>query len=527
MSQPSESLKTALLPAPSNAETELKLIADSSAFRALASSPAVTARARNRGTVRLIENVYYDTVGFDLRRRGLALRVRRMGRRCVQTLKTESLPGAASLLSRGEWEIPAPGGTPDLEALAAAGAGHFLEGLAVAELRPVFTTRVRRHRSVLDLTDGTGRPSVVEIAFDQGTLEAGPETMPLAEIELELKAGDPAALYGLALELSEAADLRIGTESKSDRGYRLAGGAPPARRKQPLPALDADDPARSAFAGILRSCLGHLLGNVAAAIDGRDPEGVHQVRVALRQLRSALPLFGHLIDLDRLSWLKGETKWIAGNLGPARDWDVLLTETLPPVEDNWPGDEGLAALREAAEEARATAYAAVRETLADPRCTNFVLQLGRWLEGGNPDAAAAEDERLGDLADRMLRKRHRAAVRAGRGFAELDAEARHEARIAVKKLRYAVGFFGPLYPGKRLARYQKVLKGLQTRLGRFNDRCVAERLLNGLPLAGASLKGAGLVLGWHGREAALEEERMVAAWEKFASLKPFWQTARN
>src|SRR3546814_11683836 len=79
--------------APPHTEPELKRAVDSSALDALADAPAVVERARNRGTVRRLENIYFDTADRRLHRRGLALRVRRIGRRYVQTLKSDAAAG--------------------------------------------------------------------------------------------------------------------------------------------------------------------------------------------------------------------------------------------------------------------------------------------------------------------------------------------------------------------------------------------------------------------------------------------------
>ena len=109
-------------------------------------------------------------------------------------------------------------------------------------------------------------------------------------------------------------------------------------------------------AGSLRACVQHWCANEAAALDGCDPEGVHQLRVALRRLRSAVSVFGHLIRPERRSWLTDEAREILGSLGPARDWDVFLTESLPPVLATRPDDRSLVALSAAAEVARTEGY---------------------------------------------------------------------------------------------------------------------------------------------------------------------------
>src|SRR3546814_3474972 len=129
--------------APPHTETALKLAVDSSALDALADAPAVVERARNRGTVRRLENIYFDTADRRLHRRGLALRVRRIGRRYVQTLKSDAAAGPGGALRRGEWEAPVGSPEPDLAALPHEDARRHLEAIAGSGLDPVVTTRIR------------------------------------------------------------------------------------------------------------------------------------------------------------------------------------------------------------------------------------------------------------------------------------------------------------------------------------------------------------------------------------------------
>ena len=112
---------------------------------------------------------------------------------------------------------------------------------------------------------------------------------PLSEIELELKSGEPAAIYDVALRLLDVAPLRLETRSKAERGYALVtpdGGRPPTVHVKPV-ILDAVMTVEGMLQSIGRSCLAHLLRNEPAAL-ADQPEGIHQMRVAVRRLRSVL-----------------------------------------------------------------------------------------------------------------------------------------------------------------------------------------------------------------------------------------------
>src|SRR6185503_6302413 len=130
--------------------------------------------------------------------------------------------------------------------------------------------------------------TMIEAAIDEGAIRAVDSGIieAISEIELELKSGDAAALYDLALRLLETAAIRIETRSKSERGYRLCEGgdaAPAAAHAEPL-ALDPEMTFGAALQQIGGSCLAQLLHNEAAVL-AAEAEGVHQMRVAMRRLR--------------------------------------------------------------------------------------------------------------------------------------------------------------------------------------------------------------------------------------------------
>jgi inorganic triphosphatase YgiF len=515
-------------------EIELKLSGEPGALKAAFASAAIRDKATGRGQGKRLENIYYDTDDRRLRARGLAFRVRKDGRRYYQTLKSNDAGGLAAY--RGEWQTALRSSDPDLALLPEGAAAVLNELVSPHELRSVFTTRVRRLVQRVKATDLNGGSSLVEAALDLGTIESNGASLPIAELELELVEGSPEALYALALELDALTPLRVETRSKSARGYALATGAAPAWRKAEPPALSRDASVDDAVQTILRNCVEHWCANEAAACDGSDPEGVHQMRVAIRRLRSAFSGFGRLIDPAERARLSGAAKTIVNGLGAARDWDVFLTELLAPVAAARPNDAALMRLADAAKAARARGYAEARAAIQAPSYTHYMLQLRRWIEarGWRDGATARAVAWLGrpvvDFATHRLGKRHRNALERGGNFAELSPTARHRARIALKKLRYATEFFEALYPKKRTRSYLAALKELQDDLGHLNDVAVAEKLIGSLiERAGAGAESAdlraagGLMLGWHARGVTDIEPAVLRAWDEFAGREPFWR----
>src|SRR3546814_20507141 len=146
--------------APPHTETALKLAVDSSALDALADAPAVVERARNRGTVRRLENIYFDTADRRLHRRGLALRVRRIGQRYVQTLKSDAAAGPGGALRRGEREAAVGSPDPHLARLPPDDARRHHHASRGSGLDAVFTNRARRRHPLLDMLSEALHPSL-------------------------------------------------------------------------------------------------------------------------------------------------------------------------------------------------------------------------------------------------------------------------------------------------------------------------------------------------------------------------------
>lgn len=228
-----------------------------------------------------------------------------------------------------------------------------------------------------------------------------------------------------------------------------------------------------AIAAVVKSCRDHWQANLPAALDGRNPEGVHQVRVGLRRFRSALSLFRKFVPENQREWLNQEAKWLASQLGPVRDLDVFLADLDDRAEKD--ADENMAALANAVRKAHTKAQSAAVSALRSARLRRFMTRLETWLDGRGWYVDHAEIPDVSTFARDALNKRMRkireVAARAG----ELTVPERHELRIAVKKLRYGLEFLSGVLAERRAQRTGGVLKRLQDSLGHLNDLDMAER----------------------------------------------------
>src|SRR5262249_22614960 len=138
--------------------------------------------------------------------------------------------------------------------------------------------------------------------------------------------------------------------------------------------------AGDAFTEIARSCLWQLRANEACVERGEDPEGVHQMRVAVRRLRALIGACRDLLSPDTHEWMREEFAWLQEQLGPAREWDVFTGETLEALQRRMPDDAALAAMRREAAALRDDAYGMARAGIATARYTDLILRTAHLLE---------------------------------------------------------------------------------------------------------------------------------------------------
>jgi inorganic triphosphatase YgiF len=505
------------------AEIELKLLASQGSLERLRDMPVIVQHARNRGSVRRLETVYYDTPERGLYRRGMSLRVRRNGKHYVQTLKL--VPDVAQPLARRQWEAPVDGMTPDLSRFPAAEIGDPMTALTSEELVPVFLTKVRRHARQLDLPEAS-----VEIAFDEGTIEAGARHEVVSEIELELKSGHAGVLFDLGTQLLDAAPLQVGTRSKAERGYALAFDVLNPAAKAPPFGVTTEHVVDDVIARLVGTCWHHLLKNHAVAEEGSDPEGVHQMRVALRRLRTICALFRRDIPSPSFQAIGSEARWLMQQLGPAREWQVFAETTITRLSTAAP-EVDLGGLREAVEQRCKSSYGALQAILADPRYSRFLLSLGHWVERRgwrneiDSEALAVLSQPMLTLADKILARLRRKALKHGAHFRQLGTEAQHDLRIDLKKLRYAAEFFLPLYAAHAPAkRYVSRLARLQDSLGRACDITSTRALIDAIRQddQGAFQLAIGAVAGWQARDRIAVTKTLRKRWLRFKTTPAFW-----
>lgn len=526
---PAEAAAEPALAAPR--EIELKLELTPADWKRLATEPFITDALADAPKAKRTRAVYFDTPDRRLRAAGVSLRIRKSGRSRIQTAKAAAGP-AGGLHDRTEIETPVSTETPDLAVFAETPLAPLFAKRKIREgLAPAFTVEMTRRSFVLT-TDGV----VAEAVIDIGTVTSGERSEPVCEMELELVSGTPEGLFALARRIAETVPARLGFRTKSDRGYALAAGETPQIVKKIDVAIDPTQSAGAAFRTIARACLAQLVANEPALHRLRAPGAVHQSRVALRRLRAALSLFRKVLGDEERRAISGELKWMANALGAARDLDVYIATTVEPASAASPDDPDLARVADAFAARRDIAYDDALAAASGDRYRMMLLdtvafvEVGSWSRGENP----ARDEPVTTFAARLLKKRLKRIRTDGERIADLAPEDRHELRIEVKKLRYAVEFFESAFAdakrdgkkaAKRHATMLGLLEALQEDLGALNDLAVAGTIAADFPEPDESLaRGLAKLTRPADDEAAGDHLRgALKAHAKLVDAKPFWR----
>jgi len=509
-------------------EVELKLHAATADLARVAMLPGLLAIADGPAVTQRLRTAYFDTPDLKLAANGVALRVRQEGDRFLQTLKTvnSASPGdSAAVAVRREWEWIVAGEAVDIGVLTDPSVAGLVPAAALDGLDCLFITDFRRTTLLL-------RPdplTAVELAVDDGGVYAGGNSLPISEVELELKAGKVASLFDLALMLQSAIPMRIGTESKAEAGLRMVTGkAPGPVDAEPL-GLSPLTTVAEAYRHILRQALRQFLANESCALAGGDGEGLHRIRVALRRLRTAHRLFAPLIAAPDADRLVEESRGLAKRLGPARGWDVLMSGVLVPILADPKATPGIdrAALERLEALARSAGAGPAREAVAAilaPGCTTTVLGLAAWLEHGRWMSEADGDRRavlsapVNTLAGGWLAARMTKLGKAAKP--PEDAKGRDKLRRRLRTLRYTADFFRGLYPEAATLPFFAALEQLQAALDADQDAVTSARMLSSL--TGADPKTVGAVAAWIDRQSDKRRKALPELWKRFRSVPPFW-----
>ncbi len=520
------------MPKPRPTEIELKFLVPRTARAAVAQEMTRTSSASERRT---LAAMYLDTPDRRLAREGIAWRLRREGRRWIQTLKG----GGASPIERFEHEVIRSGPSHDLAAHAGTQLGEKLASILGAAREDGIEVGVRFRTEVRRVTRRVRtRGAIVELAFDEGRVLANAARLPLRELEFELVSGSATAMLGLAERWRKRFGLVYDPRSKAERGDRLAEGSafPPVRKARRID-YPRDVDAVAALGAVLDECIAQVTHNAIGLVDGDESLRagyVHQMRVGIRRLRSALRCFEGWTPAPPRELVDG-LRGLFAELGRMRDSDVLDSGVAaelaragaPPLQPGAAdaGPDPAALVREPASQKTLLAWISWRVGLAQAAAARAAgdqaapQDVQASVPVANP-ADAATEARTDALAqdrhdggaktfhhdiERRLQRWHRRIMAASRRFDQLDEDSLHSLRKRIKRQRYAVEFFAPVLRRKAAERYLEPLVSIQERMGELNDLFVARQRYRSVVDADPA---AWFALGW--LAARIAEVRRLA-----------------
>lgn len=402
---------------------------------------------------RVFTSTYYDTDDYRLARRGVTLRRRVERARGVWQLK---LPRG---LARLELEAPGGPGAPPAELaelLTAYVRGRSLGAVA----------KLRTRRSGIRVTNGGG--PVADVTVDLVSILADRRIAgSFREIEAELVNGGEKELRRIEKALRDA-----GAEDSDARPkvFRALGLEPALLPDVPAPEAPTSEHLRAMLERQYAQILAHDPGTRL----GRDPEELHQLRVATRRLRAFLRAARPLLELEWAEALRGELRWLGQALGPVRDLDVLLERLRGEAADFEPREQR--ALRRLFDRLDAE-RAADRELLLEAlRSDRYLALLDRLEAAVREPHVIDSDVTVADIAGAEFR-RLRKAVRSLPD--EPPDEALHEIRIRGKRARYAAELAESTV-GRAASRFIREAKVFQDVLGEHQDAVVREERVRAL-----------------------------------------------
>ncbi len=461
---------------------------------------------------------YYDTAAHDLWQAGFECRIRQNERGAKQTIKSRV---GANAFSRIEIEAVLKLPVLDAAHLKAALPKPLWKSVVSESLTDVFTTEVTRRR--LEIESGEG---VVEAALDDGRIQSDDRCNAFQEVEFELVRGSFGDLVAAVEEFIAEVPCGLQLAGKAERGYELAGNVTPSHTLADRPRVPRAEKLPIAIATVFSNALHHVMANQPGVVAG-DVEAIHQMRVGLRRLRSAVSSFRPVLDLAAAKASLEDATELFAMLGHIRDDDVFLDATLPMIPEAAFADGQREVLIKAVQKHRAATHESIRENLTAPSFVRWILSLQNWVDSGEWMLETRPLDRLlinrpvGDFAANRARRLEKRLVRAGQKAMKGSADDWHDVRKRLKKVRYSNEYLidAAEHDQHRRKAARRSIRQLQNALGRFNDiamvPAIVERVLRESRSSNSVVAAAHRSIGWAAAMVAFRIQELEETWVVF------------
>lgn len=462
---------------------------------------------------------YFDTPDGLLAAHGIVVRLRKEGKRWVQTAKGPTTDVLERLEHNADLLPLFAGAMPELDLFRHRGSpvGRIIDkalGLKAHESYPqlklLYGTDVQRITKLV-----TCGESVVEIALDQGSVFTDDCSQSICELEIELKEGVALDAISLARQWCAAHGLWMSTISKSMKGQQLCSTAPLgvvalAMTHKSSPKFSRNASSDEMITAVVQSCLNQIMHNASDVAGGSiHPEHIHQLRVGIRRLRTALRDLGGLTDVIAPNWEAVLAQTFRA-LGSHRDHSYLERVLQPQLLA-----AGGPAIRFDQNE---NAISDIGNAVRAPKFQDALLGLVAFTHRNLTKTTDAPDF-LKKMISKRMGKLYTSALRDGKKFLVLSQGQQHGVRKRFKRLRYLMEFSAPLFATRKVAEMTAALKPVQDALGLYNDERIALQALHALAVADPN---ALFGLGWIAARGQSNTERCLKEIKVFSNAEPFW-----
>lgn len=412
---------------------------------------------------RVFTSTYYETTDHRLAKCGITLRRRVEHKKGLWQLKLPSGPARLELEIRG-----GPFSPPEVfkDLLLA-----LLRGKA---LLPVAKLRTQRTGVRVQNVEG----ALADVVLDRVVvLDKGRTLQRFSEIEIELVSGDETILTQIEAALRSAGAQDGDPRPKIFKALELSFD----KERSEVPPLA---PPVDHLKVKLQNQVTEILLHDPGTRFGKDPEELHQMRVATRRYRALLRAARPLLAMEWGDNLRAEIGWLGGILGQVRDYDVLLQHlyaeaTSLPTPDRQAFERVLAVL----ETQRSIARGAMLDALRSGRYLHLLNQLE---DATHHPSVGLSHVSLQDIAIKEFKKLRRAIDKKSSECSDQDL---HLIRIQAKRARYAAEL-AETAVGKPATRFIRQAKILQDLLGEHQDAVVTEQRLRELIRTSRGVKAA-------------------------------------
>ena len=429
-------------------------------------------------------DIYMDTTDWMLLKNKLSLRYRLSNDTALYTLKSVSeIEDGVAKRMETEVVLEKPVHSPT-EIPIKALRKQVNQIIYPRKLMEQVLIRTKRHLYLVNSPEGTK----FELSFDSSSFSADPLFKPerapqVYQLEAEITDGPEAAVETMAKLLSDTFHYPKATKTKLEMAIAQLKIEPLVKKIPDNLKVKLDDCTDAALKKILTVEFYWLEEQLSGVIGDRDPEFVHQARVATRRMRAALILFHNVIPETQATYFEGHLKWLGGLFGGIRDLDVFiinLTRDKRVIEHF--SKKQRKALESLVIKQRRAPLKALNEALRSRRFKNFENRMTKFLGElcvDNQELPSVQKSIREIAPVAITQKLGNVIEQSKKTLKNPKLNEFHALRIQMKRLRYTFEFLAPPYGSAFNEIIHRTVE-IQDCLGELQDTVFDQKLITNI-----------------------------------------------